>query len=138
MAEPSRAAKEPKLPKSLGACADLLYKTREERLKLQREVDRLEKKESALENHFIEELSKDSTGVAGRVARVQINSKPVPVVEDWSKFYTYIKKNNAFELLQRRLSAKAVEERWEDKKQVPGVGRFNAKKVSCTKLKGKR
>jgi hypothetical protein len=55
-------------------------------------------------------------------------------VADWVKFYAYVRRNAAFELLQRRLNESAIKERLDDKKPVPGVTIFNAKKVSCTKL----
>lgn len=127
--------KEFKLPKTQAACADLLYTTREERLQLQRAVDKLQERETALKEFFIATLPKnEATGIAGRVAVVQLSTSPVPVVEDWDKFYAFVKKTNAFQFLQRRVSDSAVKDFWDNKKQVPGVGRFNAVKVSCTKI----
>lgn len=124
-----------KLPSTPAACADLLFVTREQRLDLQRRLDKMAELESALKEWFIENLPRsDASGIAGKIARVQIKANPTPVVDDWDKFYAYVKRHNAFELLQRRLNETAVKERWEDKKQVPGVGVFQAKKVSCTKL----
>jgi hypothetical protein len=124
-----------KLPKTDGACADLLYTTRQARYKLQHEVAKLQAVETAIEQRFIDTLSaKDSTGVAGKVGRAQVQTKIVPVVEDWPKLYAHIKKTGEFELMQRRLGETAVKERWDADKQVPGVGRFTAKKVSCTRV----
>ena len=123
------------LPRNAGECADLLYRTREARLAVQRQVDKLTAAENKLKEYFIETLPKsEASGLAGKLARVQIEVKPIPQVEDWEKFYTYVRKHQAFELLQRRLNEGAVRERWDDKQEVPGVGVFNAKKVSCTKL----
>lgn len=123
------------LPKTDAACADLLYLTREARLQLQRQCERLEKGEKAIQEHFINTLHKNnSTGIAGMLARVQINIKPIPTVEDWPALQKYIKTNDAFDLLQRRLNESAVKERWEAKVELPGVTVFQAKKVSCTKL----
>lgn len=91
-----------------------------------------------IEDHFVAQLSVgESSGVQGRYSRVQVAESVVPTVEDWEKFYAYIGKNKAFELLNRAVNRKAVQERWDVKKQVPGVGRFHVKKVSCTKLGGK-
>lgn len=126
-----------KIPNTPAACADLLYTTREKRLKQQKEVDKLHDLETALSNFFIDKLPKGQTGVAGKLALVQVESKAIPQVEDWDAFYKHIKKTGEFELMQRRVSDKAVVERWDDKRTVPGVVRFNAKKVSCTKIKGK-
>lgn len=128
-------AKIVKIPKSPAACADLLYETREARYALQNKIKKMEELESALNEFFVNKLPKDSTGIAGKVARVQINPVTKPVVEDWDKFYKHIKKSGAFDLMQRRVSKTAVQERWDNKEQVPGVGRLNVKKVSCTKLK---
>lgn len=131
------ARRQIRIPTKPAQCADLLYKTRQQRLNLEREVKKLEELESALKEYFINNLSKqDSTGIAGQLARVQIKPEVVPIVEDWPKFYNYVKKTGEFELLQKRLSRQAVEERWEAKRTVPGIGRLNAKKVSCTLIKG--
>jgi hypothetical protein len=131
------AKPEKPLPKSDAAKADLLYQTRQERYRLQHQIEELEKLEGRIEEYFINHLPAGQTGLAGTIARVQVETKPVPTVEDWAKLYQYIKRTGAFELLQRRLTKSAVEERWEDKKTIPGVGRFNAKSVSVTKIGGK-
>jgi len=123
------------LPKQPGACADLPYQLREARLALQHQAERFEKAESALRDYFIASLPKSSqTGCAGKLARVQIEVKPVPQAEDWEKVHSYIRDNDAWELLQRRLNESAVRERWEAEEQIPGVVVFNAKKVSVTKI----
>lgn len=127
--------KTPKIPKAIGACADLLYNTKEARLKLKKEVDALEEFEKSLKKHIIDNLPKSkSTGVAGNVARVSVIKKPVPTVEDWAKLHKHIKRTGAFDLLQKRVAAKAVEERWEDGKKVPGVGVFEVVTVSLNKI----
>lgn len=88
-----------------------------------------------IEEHFISTLPVgESSGVQGYLARVQVTDSAVPVVADWDKFYAYIRKAKAFELLNKAVNRKAVQERWDDKKQVPGVTAFHAKRVSCTKL----
>lgn len=90
------------------------------------------------EEHFVQTLAVgEASGVQGHKSRVQVTDSVVPVVEDWTKFYAHIKKTNEFELLNRAVNRAAVTERWEAKRQVPGVGKFHAKKVSCTKLGGK-
>jgi hypothetical protein len=92
----------------------------------------------ALEEHFIQTLAiGESSGVQGMHSRVQITESVVPTLEDPVKFYAFLKKTGEFELLNRALNRTAVNERWALKKQVPGVGRFHVKRVSCTKLGGK-
>ena len=123
------------LPGTPAACADLLFRTTKMRLDVQHRAERLEKLETALEEHFINTLpTSNATGIAGQVARVQIKPNPIPQVSDWAKFYAYVLKHKAFELLQRRLSKEAINERLDAKERIPGVTIFNAKKVSCTKI----
>jgi hypothetical protein len=77
--------------------------------------------------------------VQGQAARVQVTDSAVPTVEaeGWPKLYAYIKRTGSFDLLNRAVNRSAVTERWDNKKQVPGVTVFHVKKVSCTKLGGK-
>jgi hypothetical protein len=122
-------------PKRPAECADLLYRTREMRLDVERRIEKLKNLEQQLKNYFIETLPRSSaTGISGAVACVRIEIKPIPQVEDWDKFYKYVHKHKAFDMLQRRLSEVAVKDRLDEGVKVPGVGIFNAKKVSVTKL----
>jgi len=133
--------KEKALPKTLAQCADLLYQTREARLRQNKVVEELQRLETRLKDHIIETLPKSqASGVAGRVARVQLDTKSVPQVQEeaggWDKFYAFVAKAKRFDLMQRRLNDAAVKEMWEAGKDVPGVGKFNVVTVSCTALKG--
>jgi hypothetical protein len=145
------AKKEPlafKPPKTLGECADLLYTTKNERLAQQKMADALEKKENALKDYIIETLPKSkANGVAGHLARVTLEKKDIPRAEDWSKIYAQVVKNylaevkkksgqedGAFALLNRALNATAVGDVWATQKEVPGVLKFVAIKVSINKL----
>lgn len=116
-----------KPPKSLAACADLLYTTREERLTAQKAVDTLKEKETLLQEHLISNLSKaDTEGVTGKLASVVTDTKVVPRVEDWEAFYKHVLKTKNFAFLQRRVADTAIQEIWDAGKQVPGVGQFKA------------
>ena len=123
-----------KIPASFGKVADLLYTTRQERLRLAKVVEMLEQQEKELKNHVINNLSKGDSGAAGRIARVQVIVEPQPTVEDWDEFYKHIKKKGEFDLLNRAPNRKAIAERWNNGKEVPGVGKFDAVKVSVTKV----
>lgn len=90
------------------------------------------------EEHFVQTLKLgESSGVQGKKSRVQVTENIIPVVDDWTKFYAHIKKKGEFDLLNRAPNRAAIQERWDAKKQIPGIGKFHAKKVSCTKLSGK-
>jgi len=123
------------VPKNPGACADLLYKTREKRLQATKIVDELKEQETKIKDYLIATLPKsDSTGVAGKFAMVRVVVEQIPQVEDRDLFYAHIKKTGSFELLTRALNRKSVEERWLAGKKVPGVGTYTNVKVSSTKL----
>jgi hypothetical protein len=109
------------LPKTLAACADVLYETRQERYALQKKVEALAAKETALSEHLIENLPRsDATGVKGRVATVTIKDKEIvelygTEVDRFEKLYDYILKNarkdpGVWSLLQRRAGDAAVKE----------------------------
>lgn len=137
MADKKLALKVPKLriPKSLGACADTLFDIRQDRLALEKVVDAMKANETTLTNHIIDNLPRGDTGAAGKHHKVQTRVEQVPQVEDWPKVYDHIKKTGAFDLLQRRLNPKAVMERLEDNKKVPGTKLFPVVKVSLTQVK---
>lgn len=126
-----------KPPKSLAACVDLLYKIRQERLAKDKEAAALKEKETALSEHLINNLPKsEASGIAGKVARVSIETKQIVTVTDWDKLYDYVvknKKKGAFALLQRRVSDSAVKEIWQAGKPVPGCSPFNVPVISLTK-----
>lgn len=124
-----------KIPKSLGACADLLYQLRESRIIAQRAVDAIEVDEKLLKEHIINNLPKsDMTGASGKLANVKVVTKEVPRVDDWDQLHRYVVDNQAWELMHKRVSDGAVKERWDAGVEVPGVGRFKAVTLSVTKV----
>lgn len=124
-----------KFPKTLGACADRVYELRVKRLAAQKEVDAIEAEEKALKEHIIDTLPKsETTGVAGKLARVTVVTKQVPQVKDWEAFWKNFNKKTDTDLLQRSLSKAAVEARWEAGKEVAGVEAFTAVTLSINKV----
>ena len=135
--KPTPAPKKPafKVPKTIGACADLLYTTRGTRLLIQKDAQALETQEKALKEHIIDTLPKsEASGVAGKLARVAVETSEVNQVEDWDKFYAYIKKTGFFHLLGRSIKQEAIDEILASGKKIPGIKKFNVVKVSCTKV----
>jgi hypothetical protein len=127
----------------VGALADTLYDLRglnkQLSVLLAPFTDLTEPAIKAIEEFFVDSLRVgEASGVQGMRSRVQVTESVIPVAEDWAKFYKYLKRTGEFELLNRAINRPAVAERWDAKKQVPGVGKFVAKKVSCTKLGGKK
>lgn len=89
------------------------------------QLKKLETERKQLEEILIDALPKeDLDGLVGLRAVAKLDRQEVPTCEDWTAFYTYVRKNNAFDLLQKRLSVTACRERWEARKVVPGVTKF--------------
>lgn len=133
-----------KIPATIAKCADLLYLTQQARYKVNKQAAKLKELETALEEHIINNLPKDSTGVAGRTAQVRVESDPVQTVdvenEGWEKLWAWVKKQrgtDGFAILNRAINRKAIGELQEAGKEVPGLKTFNQKWVSCTKLKAR-
>lgn len=113
-----------KIPKTLAACADLAYETRQARLKLQKEVEALQERETALVQHLLTKLPEtNATGTKGRVGAATIKDKEVVELygtgsdtgDRFDKVYEYIRKNagkdpGVWSLLQRRLNDATAKE----------------------------
>ena len=124
------------LPKTLAGCADLLYTTRRARLEMDKQVEAMKARETELRQYLIDNLPvSEATGVAGKVARATIVTKDEPEVENWDSVWEYIRKNKAYDLVQKRISAVAIKERWGNNKVIPGVGHRIVKSVSLNKVK---
>lgn len=130
--------KKPTIPKSLAAAADMYYMVRERRLAMEREAEKEKDFEAALKEHLINNIPKsDATGISGKVCRVSVQTKSIPQVSDWAKFYDHVAKNKSkggFALLNKAVNAKAVKEIWDAGKTIPGVEAFNAVVLSVNKV----
>lgn len=123
------------LPKSIGLCADEYAHVRDLRLAMQKVVDEVKEREAEIRDHIIGNLSKsDDSGAAGKRYRAQIVKKQVPQVQDWPALWAHILKTRRFDLLQKRLTDRAVKDAWEEGKEIPGVEKFKVVEVSITKI----
>jgi len=127
-----------KSAKTPAARADLLYAVEHAELKEARNALRdIDIFVTKLEQWFIQEFKESQTGVTGKLGRVEVKNKEIATVEDWSKFYKHIAKKQEFDLLNKAINQKAIQERWGQEKEVPGVGKFIKKVISLTGVKGK-
>ena len=125
-----------KKAKTPAARADFLFELDRGPLKDARAAfKKLDEFAGKIEAWFIENLVGDQTGVSGTLGRVEVKLKEVATATDWDKFYGHIKKKGEFELLNRAVNQKAVQERWEAGKEVPGISKFTTKKISLTSVK---
>lgn len=129
-----------KIPKKLAEVADLFFKTRNDRLALDKQAEAMKAREEALKEHLINQLPKlESTGIAGKLCRVTLGSKEIPVAKNWDDVWRYIVKNykknpGVVALVQKRLGEATVKEMWEAGKDVPGVEHFTVKTLGVNKL----
>ncbi len=124
------------LPQTIGRCADLYAEVRKIRLAMEKQVAEVKKRETEIRDHIIDNLSKsDDTGAAGLRYRAQIVVKAVPKIADWGVLCSWVRKNNRFDLLQKRISETAIKDMWEERGNIPGIEKFNAVDVSITKIK---
>lgn len=141
----AKAPKMPKLPKSLGACVDLYHEAKQARLAKEKELEPLladfKAKEKFILDHIIDNLPKGDGGAVGKAYKAVRTEKANFSIEDDAAFYEFIRKNNAFDLLNRAINQKAVAERLQDPKftkkypkGVPGTKKFTVIGLSVTKL----
>lgn len=95
------------------------------RLIADKKAAELKKEEDDLKKKLVEiAIESKAKSLGGSHGTVNYHRKNKPTVTDWDALYAYIKAHDAWELLQKRIGEKAVEERWEDEIVVPGVGTF--------------
>jgi hypothetical protein len=111
---------------ALSRLLQLQDEAEQERIDLDRKSRELKKVEDAAEQLLIDQIRKN------KVLNVQCpgltvslaGPKNKPHVQEWPKFYAFILEHEDFSLLERRPSAKAITERWDDNQVVPGVEKF--------------
>lgn len=124
-----------KIPANLAQAADLLYVVKKNRLAAQNALKPLVEFESELREHIINTLPKSKAGgIAGKIARATIEKKEVPVIEDERTFFKYAQRKGNEDLLTTKPDMKAVEQRWENNKAVPGVGKFTVVTLGLNKV----
>lgn len=129
-----------KMPKTLAQCADLLYKTQQERYAVQKKVKEMEAIESAIKERIIQELPKsDATGIAGKMARVYVENKTIVKIVDFAAYIADVaakmkKDPGAMALLQKRVGETAVKEVWESGKTLKGIEGMEVPVVRMNKV----
>lgn len=123
---------------TLGAMIDALKKARDNRLERAKEWEAEEKElkatESDLRQRIIAALEKSKqTSGSSETATATITVKLLPRATDWPSIYKYIAKNDAWDLLERRIGKKAFADRLEQGEHVPGIDVFEEKDLSLTK-----
>ena len=124
-----------KLPTTIGGTIDLLYKLREERKVIEAKAAAVKEQESALEKHLMNNFERgELQGARGKLASASVRHSTVADVTDWDKVYSYIHRNKAWDMLQKRISVTACRARWDEKKNIPGIEPQEITTLSLTKV----
>lgn len=116
-------------PQTLGACIDMLYKTRGERLKKGKEMEKTLQKykdeENRIEKHIIDTFEKDKIeGARGKLATASITKLTVANITDWETFCRWAAKTKSWDMFKRSINNKAYRARLDAKKKVPGTEKY--------------
>jgi hypothetical protein len=123
-----------KFPKTLGACVDHLYKLREQRLAAQKKVDETKGVEEALKNHILTNFQQaDVEGARGKLASASVQRRVVADVQDWEALHKWVAKNDAWDMLQKRVNDTAYRARLDENVEVPGIEPYTVVSLSITK-----
>lgn len=116
---------------TLGQMAKLANEVREEKRALEKMAKSLGADFDALKEVIyakLEEQGVDRTSVDG--ISLSKSDTQQPTVTDWDAVYAYIKENDLFALLQRRVTATLWKEILDSGEQVPGIDSFWKKDVN--------
>jgi hypothetical protein len=119
---------------TLGQAIDQLYACRAERLEAEKQIKAMKANELALRvtiKRLLDSVNLESA--SGTTATTSIQYSTDPVAKDWNEIYAFIIENDAFDMLQRRLSSTAIKDRWDQGIIIPGVEKFDNWDLSLTK-----
>lgn len=118
----------------IGAKIDALYALRQQRLELSKTVDNLKAQETACREDIISNLDRMRlVRASGHQATCGVKESLEPVPEDWELIHSYIRTENRFDLIQKRLSAPAWRELRDNGLLVPGTSAITVRDLSLTK-----
>jgi hypothetical protein len=125
---------EVQFPQSIGEAVDLLYEKRAARLLIERDAADLKKIEGALKAHIIQKLGEQTLeGAKGKLATATITYSDEAIVKDWVMLRAYIIAEDAWEMVQKRVSITALRERWKNGVAIPGVEKYQDTDLSLVK-----
>lgn len=120
--------------KSLGQQIDALYDVDQEIHRIHKELTEVKQKRAKLETRLLKNFDKKKVdGCRTSKAVSSIKKTDFPSIGDRKKFFKYVAKAKAFDLLQSRIASRAYFDRLEEGEEVPGVKVFTRISVSIRK-----
>ena len=102
---------------------------------MEEKIEALKERENAIREHLITTFKKsDLNGAKGKLASVSLKPATYPQPKDWPAIYKYIVKEDAFDLLEKRIHKTAYRDRLEAGVVIPGIDRFDTMELSLTKI----
>lgn len=127
-----------KTPIKLGQLIDKIQLIQERASEFEAKANALKSEASTLLEEVQNKFKKDALiGAMGRLGRTELREDDVPDLEDYEAFCNYVRKEDAFDLFQKRVSSEAARLRWAEGKTIPGVAKFHrvVLKVKARKAK---
>jgi len=120
--------------KDLGSAIDSLYEARERRLNLDRQVKELKQQEAQIKMDILDLLGVSGLAKAsGYLATASVKTSTIPIITDWDKVHEFIRTQNRFDLLQKRVAVIAWRELYDSGELVPGTESVEDVDLSLTK-----
>lgn len=118
----------------LSKLVDTYQELRAKRLDLEKQAQDVKELETAAKDAITAGLQKSgATAIGGSTHTAQLVSKDVPVLNDWETFMHWCAQHDAFDCVQRRISAPAIRLRMEDGIMVDGIRQETIQQLSIRK-----
>jgi hypothetical protein len=123
-------------PETVGGLIDELFLVREQRRKLAETDKDLRDQYAELEARLIAALDlQETTQARGRSATATLNEEELATVIDWSQVHDFIRSQNAFYLLQRRINSAAWREAANERGEpIPGTTVFKKRSIALRRI----
>ena len=120
----------------LGKLADRLDAARIARLAADKIAASLKSDETELKTLLITEMEGAGlSSVGGKIAVINRSIRTRAIAGDWPLIHEYIRENDAFDLLHKRLTDSAIILRKEDGVDIPGVSLMDYSYITFAKAK---
>lgn len=112
---------------------------RERKKNLKKQIKEINQQMELLEGELFKLLGeKNLVSMKTEEVTVSIKKQPVPVLEDWDKYFKYAKRKGNEDLIQKSVPSRAWRERYDDGKKVPGTSSFQRVSLSVTKRRSNK
>lgn len=123
----------PKMP--LGKIIDEMKRLRDIKRDLNSQIKDLDEEYEELKTMFLQRMDAEGTTQSrGHTASATVTENIVPNVKDWDAVEAYIRENDAFYMMQRRINTGAYKELIEAGEELPGIETFTKRDVSLRSI----